>query len=101
MPAFTVKSTDRLAQYFHGMTDHMANQMWTMARSFDYRESRTALRYTIARNGKNHPASMLIVLCIDRDDDNTARIITDEYHPRRQGKADLDFRTDYIQDDND
>jgi hypothetical protein len=101
MPSFTIKSSDRLAQNFHGMTDEMAGEMWAFARALESGTSYTALRYTVSRNGKTHKAATLIVLTIDGDDSEWARIITDEYHPRKQGKADLDFQTDYVYIDND
>ena len=99
MPSFTVKDSELLASFFHGMTDEMAGQIWRNAKSTG--QTYAALRYKISRNGKLRSAAMTLVLTIDKDDETYALVHTDEYHPRKNGKADMEFVLDWTLVDND
>lgn len=103
MPSFSTRDTELLEEYFHGMTGEMAGLIWQHAKVTG--QTYAALYYKVNRNGKVRPASMTIVLTVDKDTlndpDTWARVVTGEYHPRKDGKADMVFHTEWVYHDND
>jgi hypothetical protein len=104
MPALTIRDTELLADYFHGMSNDMAFKIWQLAKTNG--TAYAVLRYQISRNGKTRKASIALQLTVDAEtmDDPKGVIgfmITDDYHPRTYGKAELDFTLDWTYDDND
>jgi len=104
MPALTIRDTEPLTKYFHGMANEAAFEIWQLAKNQG--SAYAVLRYLINRNGKTRKASIALQLTVDTEtmEDPAGVVgfmITDDYHPRTFGKAELDFTLDYTYDDND
>lgn len=101
MPSYTVPNALKLASFFHGMTPDMATKLYELA---DERGpgafASAALRFdTVSASGKTKRTAMVIYLSIN-DSDGSAVANTDEYHPRKNGPADMIFETDYVYNPN-
>jgi hypothetical protein len=104
MPALTIRDTELLADYFHGMSNGMASEIWQLAKNKG--TANVVLRYFVTRNGKTRKVAMAVQLTVDTETMNDPSgvvgfMITDDYHPRTNGKAELDFMLDWTYDDND
>jgi hypothetical protein len=104
MPAFTIRDTEQLANFFHGMSNDMASEIWTLAKAKG--NAYAVLRYQVSRNGKTRKTSMALQLTVEKETMNDPDgvigfMITGDYHPRTDGKAELDFTLDWTYNSND
>jgi hypothetical protein len=96
MPAFPIKSVNQLADYLYPVTPEIAAKIAEQANSVEDGICYAAVYYFTGTPENKKRASMLIVFYLETADDRYAYVITDEYHPRKNGKAELEFRTDYL-----
>lgn len=95
MPAFPIQSANQLADFINPVTPEMAAEIVAQANSVEDGTAYAAVYYwTNAAKTKRH--AMLIMLTLEIDEFMFAYVHTDEYHPRKQGKADLIYKTDYV-----
>jgi hypothetical protein len=98
MPSFNIDGPKQLASFFHGMTVEQGIKLYEAADASETTERRAtaALRFnTESASGKTKRTAILIGVHVN-DSDGTAYVWTDEYHPRKDGKADMVFETDYV-----
>lgn len=97
MPSFNVDGPSKLHTFFHGMTAEQAKELYEAADANGATHRATAaLRYDVqSASGNTKRVAMLVGIHVN-DSDGSAYVYTDEYHPRKDGKADMVFETDYV-----
>lgn len=96
MPSFNVDGPDKLASFFHGMTDEQSKSLYDSADGSTDHRATAALRYDVENsNGKIKRVAVIVGIHVN-DSDGSAYVWTDEYHPRKDGPADMVFETDYV-----
>ena len=95
MPAFPIRSANQLSEFINPVTPEMATEIIAQANAVEDGTAFAAVYYwTNAEKTKR--ASILIRVSLELADNLFAYVHTDEYHPRKDGKADLVYKTDYI-----
>jgi hypothetical protein len=95
MPAFPIRSANQLSEFLNPVTPEMATEIIAQANAVEDGTAYAAVYYwTTPAKTKRH--AMLIMVTLQIEDDLFAYVHTDEYHPRKDGKADLIYKTDYI-----
>lgn len=95
MPMFPIKSSGQLADFINPVTPEMATEILAQANAVEDGTAYAAVYYWTSP-AKTKRASMLIMITLELSDELFAYVRTDEYHPRKDGKADLIYKTDYI-----
>jgi hypothetical protein len=98
MPSFTIKTSKTLADYVYPMTEDLATLLWKTCFERANMVASMAIRYTVENRetGKQHKSATRVTLCGD-DDDQIVICYIEEYHPRKDGKADIEVnRYEYV-----
>jgi anti-sigma-K factor RskA len=101
MVALSVNGIEQLASFFHGLSEDDARTLWRAAVKAEHKSATAAVYFTVTRNAKNKRTSFVIQLTVDESDTNHGFAVTDDYRPRKDGKADFVIQSDYVYDDND
>jgi hypothetical protein len=97
MATFPVKSANQIADFMIPVTPEMAAEIAAKANAANDGTVSAAVYYT-GPNGKR--TAILLSLFLEFDvPDVFGFLYTDEYHPRKNGKADLTYQTDYVMSD--
>lgn len=100
MPAFTIKDTNQLADWLIPVTPEMAAEIVATAnKANDGNVHAVVYYYGGASPEKRIRRNILINLTLEFDSGFLAYVVTGDYHPRKNGVADLIYKTDtYIHD---
>lgn len=98
MPAFPIRSTNDLSDFINPVTPQMATEIIAQASAVEDGIAYAAVYYWTSP-AKTKRASLLIRVSLELADNLFAYVHTNEYHPRKDGKADLVYKTDYIAKD--
>lgn len=94
MPAFPIRSTDELANFLTPVTPEMATEIIAKADAANDGTAYAAIYYWNKARTKRE--SMLVMVTLEMGSDLFAYVRTGEYHPRKDGKADLIYKTEYV-----
>lgn len=100
MPSFPISSTQQLADFLIPVTPEMATEIIAQASAVEDGTAYAAVYYYGGSDeSKRIRRNILIMVTLEFASNCFAYVRTDEYHPRKQGKADLVYKTDtFIRD---
>jgi hypothetical protein len=99
MPMFPIRSANQLAEFLNPVTPEMATEIIAQANANEDGTAYVGVYYWTGSPDKRKRASIMLLVTLEMEDDLFAYVRTDEYHPRRDGKADLIYKTDYFTPD--
>jgi hypothetical protein len=91
MPSFAIDGYADLAEFLIPVTDDMARQIVTAALASETGYASAAVYYKTGNRDNPRSASIRIGVSTE---DGYMYVITGDYRPRKDGKADMVFKTD-------
>jgi hypothetical protein len=96
MPAFPIRSTQQLAEFVIPVTSEMATEIIAKANEAEDGIVYAAVYYFTGTPEKKKRSSILLMINLEFADNCLAYVHMDEYHPRKDGKADLIYKTEHF-----